>query len=128
MMRSVVRVVLLALAFALGTLVIGWFALPIVAVAWGAIADRERASLDAVVAAAVAWGALLVLAMFTGAIGEVARVIGGVVGVPSWVPIVATLLFGVALAWSAAVVGREIARVVRAARVRAPSPATPRER
>lgn len=128
MMRSVVRVVLLALAFALGTLVIGWFALPIVAVVWGAIADRERASLDAAVAAVVGWGALLVLAMFTGAIGEVARVIGGVVGVPSWVPIAATLLFGVALAWSAAVVGREIARVVRAARVRAPSPATPRER
>ena len=108
-----IRLALLALAFALGTYVAGWVSVPLVAVAWAMIAGRDRAPLDAVLSVVLAWCGLLGLATLAGPTAEVARVIGSVVGVPSWVPVAATLIFGAALAWSAAVVGREIARRVR---------------
>lgn len=109
-----IRIFLLALAFALGTRAIGWIAAPIIGLVWGAMAGRERAPIDAMVGALLGWSGLLVLAAISGPVGEVARAVAGVMGVPPWLPVLATLLFGTALAWSACVVGREITRVLRA--------------
>lgn len=109
-MRYVVRLLMLALAVALATWVLGWIAVPLVAVAWGALAGREDGPVEATIGTLTAWMALLAAAAFAGGAGTVARTLGGVVGIPALVLPAVTLIFGAAMAWSAAVVGRELAR------------------
>lgn len=113
-MRLMLRLLLLAGAFALGTYAFGWVAVPLVAAAWGGWAgDTSRPGLVAGTAAGLAWGVLLI---WTGAAGPlpllVAR-LGGVTGLPGITWIVATLLFPVALAWSAALLTCAVVSAVR---------------
>lgn len=112
-MRNVLGFLSLVLAFGLATWVLGWIAVPMVAVVFGAIATRTRSPAESLIAAPLAWLALLAIQAARGPIGAIARVLGGVVGVPPWVIVLATLLLAATLAWSGAVLGREIGRAVR---------------
>lgn len=120
----------LALAIALGTWVLGWMAVPVIALVFGAITARRMAPMEALVAVVAAWLALLGVQTVRGSTGEVARTIGGIVGVPTWVVPVATIVFGALLAWSSAVLGREIGALTRSVRARraAPGGSSQRER
>ena len=61
-MTHVVRIVVLAAAMAAATW-IGWWMVPVVGAAWGALTYRERGGpLVAGIAGMVAWGALLAFA------------------------------------------------------------------
>ena len=121
-MRSALGFLSLTLAFALATWVLGWIAVPVAAVVFGAIATRSRTPTESLIAAPLAWLALLAVQAARGPAGDVARVLGGVVGVPPWLILLVTLLLAASLAWSGAVLGREIGRAARTWRQRRAQP------
>lgn len=97
-MRRVAVVVLLALFFALGTWLGGWWAIPLLS----AVAGVWRRAWESAVAAAAAWGALLVIDTFGSRFGALSGSVAGVIGVPSPALVVITLILAWVLAWSAA--------------------------
>ena len=107
MSRALLRSTLLALAFGLGTYAFGWWAVPVVALAWGAMSGPvRRVAVRAGVAAALAW-ALLLLA--PGLMGDpvisFGRKLAGAMQVPVWALWVVELVFPFLVAWSAALLG-----------------------
>lgn len=88
----------------------GWWAVLVAAFVMGAAyhGARGRAGLVAT-AAAVGWIALLLLDARDGRLGALVTLLGGVFPVPGVVLLVLSLLFIAAGAWSAAVVGAEVA-------------------
>jgi hypothetical protein len=101
--RIALRIGLLAAAFALGTTVLGWVAVPLAAGMWGLI-DRNGAvpGRVAALAATLAWGTLLMIQLSTGRAGELASGLGGSLGVPAILIVVVTLALPAILAWSSA--------------------------
>jgi hypothetical protein len=102
MIRMLVRVLMLGLAFAIATRVLGWWGVPLTAALWGVISGGDGAL--AAVAAALAWAALLARDAAFGPLGKLVSVLGGLFHAPPVLLIVVTLVFPAALAWSAAVV------------------------
>ena len=99
--RALIRVLLLAAAFALATAAFGWWTVPLIAVVWGALARALRgASLIAAIAAAAAWGALLLWGAVHGPVRALAVELAGVMHVPAVALVAATLAFPAVLAWS----------------------------
>jgi hypothetical protein len=102
-MRTAMEVLLLAVVMATLTVLIGWWAVPIVAALWGALARGRRGTgWMPALAAALAWAAILVYDAIVGAVGVLADRLGEVMGVPAAVLPVLTLAFPALLAWSAA--------------------------
>ena len=102
-MRATIRIVLLAAAFALATRALGWWAVPIVGVAWTLLMRGSlRAPWQAALAAILGWGAIFVFAALTTPLGELARRVAGILGQPPAVLYAVTLLYGALLAWSGA--------------------------
>jgi hypothetical protein len=107
MSRSWLRVILLALAFALATAALGWWAVPAVGAVWGLMNPAgRRAALRAGLAAALAWA---VLVLVPGALGApvlsfTARLAASV-RMPAWALVTVELLFPFALAWASATLG-----------------------
>ena len=109
--RTLLRALLLAAAFALATVLLGWWGVPLAAAAWGALARGAPGSaLAAAIGGALGWGALLLTDSVSGPVGPFATTLGGVVGLPGALLVVVTLLFPALLAWSAAAVAGAIAR------------------
>ncbi|HEY0242947.1 MAG TPA: hypothetical protein VGC52_09810 [Gemmatimonadaceae bacterium] len=102
MLRSVVKAVLLAEAFAVATFALGWWSVPIVAVLYAAASKRRYPARFAGLCAAGGWGALLLLDFAKGPVANMGTRLGGVMGVPPAVLFVLTLLFPALLAWCAA--------------------------
>ena len=101
--RVLARWLLLSLAFAAGTWLAGWWAVPVVAALWGGFQDRSvRRGPLAGVAAATGWGALLVAGALRGPLVELADVVGPVLGLDGVQLFVVTLLFAALLAAAAA--------------------------
>ena len=110
-MRFALRVALLALSLAIGTWVVGWWAVPLLAAIAGAMAPHARhQGMAAGLAAAIAWAALLAWSSTQGSVWGFSRIAGGAMGMSGVVLILATLLFPLALAWLATVVAQVIAR------------------
>jgi hypothetical protein len=100
---------LLSVAFALGTLVVGWLVVPALAAFWGSLARKERhAEPVAALAAGFGWSGLLIWTATQGPIGELARRTAGVMGISSWSLVLVAIGFSVALAWSAAAVAKAV--------------------
>ncbi len=109
------RLVLLTLAFALATVAIGWWGVPLVGLVWGGMSGRRpggrrkasgsRASWFAGLAAAVAWGVLVGWLALRAPVADLARILADVTRVPAPGLVVITLLLPAALAWSAAEIG-----------------------
>lgn len=104
-----------ALGIAALTWLFGWWGVVIAALIAGAVLHRRGGAAWLVaLAGVVAWGALVAVDALGGRFPVLAASIGGVLRVPAAALLVVTLLFGALLAWSAAVVGIEIGRRVRA--------------
>jgi hypothetical protein len=122
MSRRLASFLALTVVVALATRYGGWWMVPVAALAAGAWRWRDRRhALDAGLAAAAAWGALLLFVALRGDIGPVGRDVGGVVGVPAFALVLLTLLFPFALGWSAARVGGALGRLVSRARGSTPA-------
>ena len=105
MRRFVARfgeVVLLAIAMVAATAVGGWWGVLAAAFVWGAWPGRAG---RVAIAAACAWGSVLVWTAASGPLPALLAALSSIAGAPGWVLIVATLVFPAVLAWSAAVVG-----------------------
>jgi hypothetical protein len=120
-MKWILQLVVLALAFALGTWFVAWWMVPLIGAAYGAWGVRQRVTLiTALFAGMAAWGALLGLAAMSGPMGRLLDVLGGVFRLPGGALVMLTLAYGGLLAVSAAAVARGIRRMVTPA-----TPATP---
>jgi hypothetical protein len=105
---------LIALAVVALTWLVGWWGVVIAGVVAGAMLWRRRGvSWLVALAAIVGWSTLIVVDSARGRFAALASSLGGVMGVPAPLLIAVTLLFAALLAWSAAVLGSEIARTAR---------------
>jgi hypothetical protein len=103
-----------AVAVAALTWLVGWWGVVVAATVAGTILWRRRGvSWLVALAAIVAWSTLILLDSARGRFATLASSLGGVMGVPAPMLIAVTLLFAALLAWSAAVLGSEIARATR---------------
>ena len=110
-MRFVLRVILLALSFGIGTWVLGWWAVPLFAVIAALLAPKvPHQGIAAALAAALAWGTLLAWSATEGSVWSFSRLAGGAMGVSGPTLILLTLAFPAALAWAATVVTRLLPR------------------
>ncbi len=106
-MRIALRVALLTAAFAVATMVLGWWSVAAVGLLWGAIAGPERQPVrTAAASAALGWMVLLAITALQGPVLRVADRVGGVLGVPWPVVVVITLAFGGVVGGVGAWVGR----------------------
>lgn len=104
--RNLLQTVLLAVAMALATARLGWWTVPVVAAAWGLTAGaRDRPALVATFAAGLGWMVLLIWTAAAGPVGVLAHKAAASFGVHPLVLYALTVLFPMALAWGAAVVG-----------------------
>lgn len=124
MSRTWLRLILLALAFALGTSVLGWWAVPAVGAVWGLMNPAgRRVAFHAGVAAALAWAALVLVPAVLGApVLPFAGKLADSMRIPGWVLAAVELLFPFALAWASATLG---AAVLGSRAHRMPSPERP---
>ena len=109
--------VLLAVAAttAMLTWLVGWWGTVVVALIAGVLLRRRSGAAWLIaLGAVVGWSALIVVDMFGGSFSTLAASVAGVMRVPVPALLVVTLLFAALLAWSAAVVGREVGELARA--------------
>ncbi len=100
------QVGLLSVAFALATTLIGWWAVPVLGCFWGFYESAERrTALVASVAAGLGWTLLLLWTAAMGPLPSLVQRVAGVMGVPSISLIGLTVMFPMALAWGAGVLG-----------------------
>ena len=105
---------MLALAFALTTIVAGWWGVLALGVVWGLVARaNSHPGWVAAAAAGSAWLALLLWTATQGPVGLLAARVGGVMGISGWGLIGLTVLYPAMLAGSvAATVSRVLRRSV----------------
>jgi hypothetical protein len=109
--------VLTALAMATLTWLLGWWGVVVAAFVAGGLLHRRGAGAWVVAAAAViGWCALFLVDSIGGRFAALATSVAGVMRLPVPALLIVALLFAALLAWSAAVVGGEIERMVRATR------------
>ena len=101
-MRSILRFLAGALAFALGTWLVGWWAIPVVALMLGILGISGMRPMSIAGAAALSWAGLLAVDAAGASITRLAAVLAGVMGLPAPVLFLVTLLFPALVAWSAA--------------------------
>ena len=102
-LRLLLRAVLLTLGFALGTAAFGWWAVPLVAVAWGVVGrDTKRPALVAGLSAALAWDALLIWDRLVGPVAPLALKLGQITGLPGIAWVAATVAYPLFIGWAAA--------------------------
>lgn len=108
-MMRFLQLLLLVAGFAVGTILLGWIAVPVVAAFWGAIAHEQRATaLTSGLAAMLSWAGLLGFDALRGPVGALATTLGGVFGLKALGVIAVTLALPGLLAVTAAVVSRSL--------------------
>ena len=100
--RGVVKVVLLAEAFAVATFGLGWWSVPLVAAVWSLVSSSPNRARVAALCAAGGWATLLLLDIVKGPVATMATQLGSVMSLPAAVLYLLTLVFPALLAWSAA--------------------------
>ena len=122
MKRALPVTLLFTSVFAIGTALLGWWAVPAAASVAGYLLGRERASGKmAAVAAALAWGGILISYRLIGfPIDVLARRLAGAMQLPQAGLIVLSIVFPALLAGVAAALGAHI-RAERATSPGAPS-------
>jgi hypothetical protein len=107
---SALRILILALFVALGTILIGWWAVPVVALAYGVLARaRKRPGAVAALAAALGWGGYLAVMSFGGApVGALATRLSVSMQLPAWGVLALTLAFPAFLAGTASYLGARL--------------------
>ena len=112
-MRRGLLVPVLAVLLAATTWLVGWWSVPVVALIVGL---WRRDTWPVTLAAVLAWTALLVFDVSSGRFRALAVSVGGVMGLPTAAPLIATLVFVALLAASAATLGAFIRLAVMSAR------------
>ena len=100
--RASLRIVLLATAFALGTWILGWWAVPLLGAVWGVMRRGRSRFASAFAGAALAWLALLAFDAARGPMGRMTSVMGGIFSVPAAALLLITVLYAALLAGCAA--------------------------
>ena len=101
--RIALRIVLLAAAFAVATVLLGWWGVPVVAIAWGFLGRESRgAGVGAGISALIAWAFLLAWSASRGPVGNLAATLGEIMGAPAAALVALVLIFPAALAWAGA--------------------------
>ena len=95
----------LAAIMALGTAVGGWWTVPVVGLAAGAAGVSSRPVRVAAAAGLLAWAALLAWRATGGPVGDLAALLGDVMGLPVPAVLAATLILPALLGGAAAGVG-----------------------
>lgn len=103
-------VLLLTVAMASGTVVFGWGAVPVLALAYGVWRGQGRAGAVAGASALLGWSALMLWNWMEGPLVELSSALGTVMGLPGWALLFVTALFPTLLAWTAAAVGGALRR------------------
>ena len=106
-----IRVIILAIVFAVATYLVGWICVPVVGAVYAIAIRKSSAPGEAALAALLAWGALLARVAVVPAFTTLLARLGGIFPLPGVGVAVLTLVFAMALAWSSA-------RLVSAAVVR----------
>ena len=118
-MRGWIHWIVLVVVFGLGTVLLGWWTVPLAAAAWGVIVGRGAWG-GAAAAALTAWAILLIDKALAGPLTLLAGKLAGIFGLPGLVMFVLTLAFPAVVAAAAAETAsvlREIAASRRAATV-----------
>ena len=100
--RDVLRIMLLAAAFALGTWILGWWAVPVLGATWGVLRRGMPRFGSAFAAAAIAWALLLAFDALRGPMDRLSTVMGGIFSMPGAVLLMITVLYAGLLAGCAA--------------------------
>ncbi len=108
-LRHFLRIVLLALTFALATWLLGWWAVPTLAFLWGAIQHgKDRSAVAASAGAGLGWALMLLWTASEGPLLELANRASGVLATTGGILVAVTILFPMLLAWPAAVLGESL--------------------
>jgi Na+-translocating ferredoxin:NAD+ oxidoreductase RnfD subunit len=99
-------VAIIAAASALGTWLLGWWAVAIVAVLAGAVVGAEHGRAWRVALGCLGgWAVLLLLDAAVGPMRSVATTVSGAMSIPSGALLLVTLLFPALIGWSGATLG-----------------------
>lgn len=109
-MRTAVKWVLLAEAFAVATFGLGWWSVPIVAALYGAFSRDARRARTAALCAAAGWASLLLLDVARGQVGAMGNKLAALMSIPEPALYLVTLVFPALLAWSAATLVPDLRR------------------
>ena len=106
----VIRLVIVAVCIALGTVILGWWTVPVLAFIYGVVARGTRKpGSTAAFAAALAWGGYLGITALSGApVGPLGTRLALSMQLPVWGPFVATLVFPALLAGLASYLGARV--------------------
>ena len=105
-MRTILVLIVLLLAFVLGTVFCAWWSVPILGLFWGLLAgSKQHAACKAAAAAAASWALLLAWTGSQGPLGHLAERLAGVFMIPGWALLLVTCLFPALLAGTAATLG-----------------------
>ena len=110
---SLIKVLVVAVAMAAGTWFVGWYMVPCIAAVYAVLVRNRSASVQAMIGAVLAWGALLARVSVKPAFTTLLARLGVLFGMQGAIVVVLALVFAAALAWAAA-------RVVSGLLVRAP--------
>lgn len=99
---SFIRVIVLAIVFAVATYFLGWMCVPAIGAVYAVAIRKASASGEAGLAVLLGWGALLARVAMVPAFTTLLARLGGIFPVPGAGVVVVTLLFAMALAWSSA--------------------------
>ncbi|MEM7415296.1 MAG: hypothetical protein AAF389_07355 [Gemmatimonadota bacterium] len=91
---------------------VGWLAVPLIGCASALVVSLDRPALTGFASGALAWGVLLLWGGTQGPVGELAGVLGGVLGIPSAAVFGVTLLFPAMLGAAAGGFGGATRRLV----------------
>lgn len=98
---SFLRVLLLAALIAVATMYFNWIALPCLGAVYAVLRRDRHASGEAALAAMLGWGGLIARSATHPAFSTLLARLGELFKLPGVAVAVVTLVFGVALAWSA---------------------------
>lgn len=107
-MSTLLRLLLLSVAFAVATVAIGWWGVPLAAAVFGVISRKQRSSaIVAGVSGVMAWSELLLIDAARGPVGALAQTLGGVLNAKPIAVYVLTLAFPGLLALTASLLARQ---------------------
>lgn len=108
MTRTLRTALILTVLGTAATALVGWWGLPVVTGVWTLALPRRGSVLASVLAGTAAWGILLGIAARSGRVGQMATLLGEVLGTSGGAVLALTLAYGALLAGSAALLARAL--------------------